>query len=42
MDRVYLSWNIENWITVVLMAAAGYAVLGFVSSLIRKQKAAVG
>jgi hypothetical protein len=23
MDRVTLSWTIENWITVVLMAALG-------------------
>jgi hypothetical protein len=23
-----ISWNIPNWITVMLMAAAGYAVLG--------------
>jgi hypothetical protein len=27
MDRTLISWNIPNWITVLLMAAAGYAVL---------------
>jgi hypothetical protein len=27
MERTLLSWNIANWITVLLMAAAGYAVL---------------
>ena len=34
MDRVLLSWNIPNWITVVLMAAAGYFVLALVSQLV--------
>ena len=24
MDRVYIAWTIENWITVVLMATLGY------------------
>lgn len=24
MDRVFISWTIENWITVVLMASLGY------------------
>jgi hypothetical protein len=28
MERTMLSWNIPNWITVFLMAAAGYAILG--------------
>ena len=27
MERTLLSWNIANWITVLIMAAAGYAVL---------------
>jgi hypothetical protein len=27
MDKVYLAWTIENWITVVLMAALGYLLL---------------
>lgn len=31
MERTLISWNIANWITVLLMAAAGYAVLGLVS-----------
>jgi hypothetical protein len=30
MERTMISWNLPNWITVVLMAAAGYAVLGAV------------
>lgn len=30
MERTMISWNLPNWITVMLMAAAGYAVLGLV------------
>jgi hypothetical protein len=33
MERTILSWNIANWITVLLMAAAGYAVLALASQL---------
>lgn len=33
MDTVYLHWNVTNWITVILMAAIGFAILGFVSQL---------
>lgn len=32
LDRVnenILTWNVENWITVILMAAVGFMVLGF-------------
>jgi hypothetical protein len=28
----YLSWNLPNWITVVLMVAFGYLLLGLVAS----------
>jgi hypothetical protein len=33
MERTLISWNIANWITVLLMAAAGYAVLAAASQL---------
>ena len=33
METVYISWNWPNWITIVLMAALGFVVLGFASSL---------
>jgi hypothetical protein len=33
MERVTLSWNLMNWITVLLMAAAGYAVLMVLSQI---------
>jgi len=29
-ERVTLQWNVTNWITVVLMAAIGTAILGCV------------
>jgi hypothetical protein len=36
MERTLISWNIANWITVLLMAAAGYAVLALVASALNK------
>lgn len=33
METVYLHWNITNWITIVLMALLGYALLGFAAQL---------
>lgn len=32
MNENILTWNVTNWITVVLMAAVGFFVLGFVQS----------
>jgi hypothetical protein len=36
MERVYLQWNIVNWITVVLMASLGLVLVQFVTSGIRQ------
>jgi hypothetical protein len=36
MERTLISWNIANWITIMLMAAAGYAVLALVSQAFNK------
>lgn len=30
MERVYIAWTIENWITVVLMGALGYLLFALV------------
>lgn len=30
METTYLSWNVTNWITVVLMAALGFMLLSLV------------
>lgn len=35
MDRVYLHWNIINWITVALMAGTGMFAVGFAASAIK-------
>jgi hypothetical protein len=37
MERTMLSWNLANWITVLLMAAAGYAVLALVAQVFQRQ-----
>ncbi len=34
MERTFLSWNIENWITVVLMAALGYLVFALFAQFV--------
>jgi hypothetical protein len=36
MERTMISWNLPNWITVMLMAAAGYAVLGAIRQVMIK------
>lgn len=34
-----LTWNVPNWITVVLMAALGFAAIGLVANSINKLSA---
>ena len=36
MDRVFLSWTFENWLTVVLMAALGYVLFGLVAQVFKQ------
>lgn len=31
-DRVYIQWSLVNWITIVLMAALGAVLIGFVAA----------
>lgn len=38
MDGTILSWNFTNWITVVLMAAVGFALLGVGMKLWQKRQ----
>lgn len=33
-DRVFISWNIANWITVVLMVALGYLVVSLIYNMV--------
>lgn len=42
MERTLISWNIPNWITITIMAAASYAILGLISQLLKQQQAAGG
>jgi hypothetical protein len=41
-EPVVISWNATNWITVVLMAALGFAVLGFGARVLKRRSAAAG
>lgn len=34
MERAYIGWTIENWITVILMVALGYLVVAIVGQAI--------
>ena len=42
MDRTLIAWNLPNWITVLLMAAAGWALLGVVSQWLIKPGTSAG
>jgi hypothetical protein len=42
MDRTLISWSLPNWITILIMAAAGYAALGLVAQVLQRQQAAPG
>lgn len=37
MEENILTWNLPNWITVVLMAVVGFAVLAAVAGIVRKR-----
>lgn len=39
-EETIISWSPTNWITVVLMVALGFAILGFVTKLIKQRQAA--
>lgn len=36
MERTLISWNLPNWITVMLMAALGYAVMALAAQFLFK------
>jgi hypothetical protein len=42
MERTIISWNLMNWFTVVIMAALGYAALGGIAQLIKRNGASSG
>lgn len=39
MNETILSWNVPNWITVVLMALVGFAIVGLVARSIGNMEA---
>ena len=38
MERTLISWNLPNWISITLMAAGSYALLGLVTQLLKQQQ----
>lgn len=36
LDRTYLAWNLPNWITVMLMAVAGFLFFAIVAQLLQR------
>lgn len=38
MEGVYIRWTVENWITVVLMAALGYIVFAVAAQIFLQGK----
>ena len=34
-DRVIIAWNFRNWLTIVLMAALGMALIGVVVAFLK-------
>lgn len=39
-DDTLLSWNVANWITVLLMVVLGFALLGMISKIWKQRKGA--
>ena len=36
MEPVVITWNVTNWITVVVMAFLGFLILGFAAQALRR------
>jgi hypothetical protein len=41
MEETILTWNVTNWITVILMAALGFLLLAVVAQFFHAGKSAV-
>jgi hypothetical protein len=39
-QETIISWTPANWITVLLMVALGFTILGFIAKIIQQRKAA--
>jgi hypothetical protein len=42
MEENLITWNVSNWITVILMAALGFALLGLVKKLYQNHQQTQG
>lgn len=42
MERTMISFNLPNWITVTIMAAGSYALLGLLAQLLKQQQHSAG
>lgn len=40
-EETILSWNFANWFTVIIMAAVGFAILGFGVKVYQKRSGSV-
>jgi hypothetical protein len=38
-EETIISWNFANWTTVIIMAAVGFALLGFAVKIYQKRSA---
>lgn len=37
-EETVISWNVTNWLTVILMAAIGFALLGLLQKVIQSRR----
>ena len=35
MEKIYLQWNLPNWITVLLMSGLGYMLLATITKMMK-------
>jgi hypothetical protein len=40
MEENIITWNVPNWVTVVLMATLGFGIISVVASFMRKKNGA--
>lgn len=41
-EETIISWNATNWITILLMVAIGFTVLGFIAKWYQNRQSAKG
>ncbi len=39
-EETILSWNVANWVTVLIMVVLGFAIIGMVAQIVKSKKAA--